>query len=498
MGERYMLFQGDVLEALRLMPDASYDCLYSDVPYGLGPKQPTVDEIVAYLQGAEMDTGGDFMNKKWTVPSVAVWREVYRVLRPGSPLFVNIAPRTADLVTIGMRAAGFEVGDMMLWMFAEGMVKSHNLAKAIDKAAGAKQEIVGYRMLTGNAALSTKEKGGTYVVGAGTAPAKRVPIHAPATPLAKAWANHGTALAPGYEPIILGWKPNDGTYVQNITKHGVGGLNIGETRVERDSDYKEKCDSAIGVPRTNQGVAYGNINGVRGDSFNPTGSWPKNLIIQCLPECTDGHVPWCPAAMLDAQAGSDHPGMASGGVHRADYGGGMFGAIDSPSTAYGDKGGPSRFYYCAKSSRLERDFGCEHLPLHTPSEAVSRKEDSVGINNGRAGAGRTGEGVRNPHPNVKPISLCEYLAVLGLPPPREIPRRVLIIYSGSGSEMVGALRAGWDEIVGVEKEPEFIEITRARLVRWAQVPASMSVAEALGETRIENKKRDPKQTSMFK
>lgn len=485
MKERVMLLEGDVLAALKLLPDSSFDALYSDVPYGLGPKQPTGEELIAYLQGAEMDTAGDFMGKKWHVPSVSVWREAFRVLKPGAPVLINVAPRTEDLVAIGMRAGGFEIADMMMWMFAEAMVKNHNISKAIDKKAGAKREVVGTQVLTGNAGMSTKEKGGTYGVGVGTAPAKTIQITAPATALAKAWAGHGTALAPGYEPVIVGWKPNEGTYVQNITTHGVGGLNIDECRIGDGSDFEgEREDEPSGNKRytENGSTDLAATPGDRGGS--PKGRWPKNLII-------DEAV----GDMLDAQAGDDHPGMSGGGTHRPEYGGGMFGAIDSTSTARGDNGGPSRFYYCAKSSKVERDLGCDGLPLHYPAETVKRKEGSVGINNGRAGAGRTGEGVRNPHPNVKPISLCKYLATLALPPPGDSPRRLLNIYSGSGSEAVGSTLAGWDEIVCVDRDQAYCTIARARIAHAVTFP---HIWEALLRGDLKKPaKTNPKQVSMF-
>ena len=84
--------------------------------------------------------------------------------------------------------------------------------------------------------------------------------------------------------------------------------------------------------------------------------------------------------------------------------------------ARGDSGGASRFMYVAKVSRWERELGCEDIALRTAGDTVGRAEDSPGINNARAGAGRTGEGVRNHHPTLKPIALTTWLATLILPP----------------------------------------------------------------------------------
>jgi len=134
-GERLVTWRietGDVLDVLRAMPACSFDALLSDPPYGLGSRQPTGDEIVAYIQGAEMDTGGDFMGKKWALPSVAVWRECFRVLKPGAPLLVFGGTRMYDLLTVGLRAGGFEIRDSIAsWVYGSGFPKSLNVAKVI-------------------------------------------------------------------------------------------------------------------------------------------------------------------------------------------------------------------------------------------------------------------------------------------------------------------------------------------------------------------------------
>ena len=109
-------------------------------------------------------------------------------------------------------------------------------------------------------------------------------------------------------------------------------------------------------------------------------------------------------------------------VDRADYPGGMFGGIDSTHTARGDNGGASRFFYCAKVSTRER--------------AGSK------------------------HPTMKPLALTEYLARLIMPPR---PGLLLVPFAGSGSEMIGALRAGWAGVVGIEREAEYVETARRRL-----------------------------------
>jgi len=472
----FSIIHGDVLAALRAEPDASFDALYSDVPYGLGPRQPTGAELISYLQGEEMNTGGDFMGRRWHVPSVNVWREVFRVLKPGAPLLVNAAPRTEDLVALGMRAAGFEIADIIMWMFASAMPKSLDLSKAIDSANGDERPVVGPHP----SPSSTKKR-----VAMGDGWQENPQLTSAASAASAAWSGYGTALAPGYEPVILAWKPNEGTYAENAARYGVGGLAIDAARINFADENDETTAKARNAHASFGSAApvrttYGKIGAAR-ENYDPPGRWPKNVILD--PEA---------GAMIDAAVG-DRPGMSGGGKHRKDYAGGMFGGIDSTSTARGDNGGPSRFYFCAKSSRTERDLGCEHLPLHFPAETVGREEDSVGIKSGRAGAGRTGNGVHNPHPNCKPIELTKYLARMVLPPPREHePRCLLVPYCGSGSEIVGALIAGWDHVVGIERDATFIPIAEARCTLAATNPRAFDV-----DVRATKTEADPRQPSLF-
>ena len=97
--------------------------------------------------------------------------------------------------------------------------------------------------------------------------------------------------------------------------------------------------------------------------------------------------------------------------------------------------GASGFYYCARASAGEKNAGL--LP-----------------------------GVENNHPCVKPLQLCRYLAALILPPKRDTPRRLLVPFCGTGSEIIGAVLAGWDEIVGIEIDEESIRIAEQRIRHW--------------------------------
>ena len=137
---------GDCLEVLRQLPDCSVDSVVTDPPYGLGTKEPSVEDIIHYLRGERLDTGGDFMGKAWDIPSVAVWKECFRVLKPGGHLLSFGGTRTFDLISLGLRAAGFENRDTIAednagfqWKHGQGFPKSLNIGKAIDNSPTARR-----------------------------------------------------------------------------------------------------------------------------------------------------------------------------------------------------------------------------------------------------------------------------------------------------------------------------------------------------------------------
>lgn len=358
--------------------------------------------------------GFSFMGKAWDydVPSVETWRECLRVLKPGAPLVAFGGSRTYHRLACGIEDAGFELRDCLMWLYGKGFPKSQNVRDAIVKAEGPS----GFLM--------------------------------PDSEIQK-WDGWGTALKPAHEPIVLARKPLAGTMAVNVAKWGVGGLAIDACRIGNDVVQINKYQ-------------------------DNAGRWPANLIL-------DEEA----AALLDAEAG-DRPSVP----YRANT---ATGAV-LPMTArtaggYADGGGPSRFFYCSKVSTKEREAGCEGLALRSAGEVTDREdicgtcrgvgwldhpEDkcptcsgsgrvrTAGLDNPRAGAGRTG-GARNHHPTLKPLSLTTWLARLICPPS---PGVILVPFAGAGSEMIGALRAGWGGVFGIERESEYVEIARARLRHW--------------------------------
>lgn len=199
--------------------------------------------------------------------------------------------------------------------------------------------------------------------------------------------------------------------------------------------------------------------------------------------CVDG----CPVKALNEQSGeSKSSGGRIGVKGRTIYNAGWEGEghYREGDPGYGDIGGASRFFfnadwnleveerlfetepfrYCAKASRGERDAGVDAFPLKTKSDITTQN-----FENAKTGSGNERNILHhNNHPTVKPISLNRWLASLLLPPEKYAPRRLLVPFAGVGSEMIGAVLAGWDEVVGIEMMPEYVKIGRARLEHWSK------------------------------
>jgi site-specific DNA-methyltransferase (adenine-specific) len=223
-------------------------------------------------------------------------------------------------------------------------------------------------------------------------------------------------------------KPVDKSYVNNALKHGVAGINIAGTRVGSELRVNQRAGNKPGGNSLNMSVV-----GMPDDhpARLAEGRWPANILLD------EGA-----AALLDAQSGQS---KAMSGM-RGKYGGSPVynagGGVDS-LRGHDDSGGASRFFYTEKSSTVERG-GDKKPATNLFGEEIT---------------------VRNEHPTVKPLRLNEYLATLILPPAGKHPRRLLVPFSGSGSEMVAALAAGWDEVVGVELESEYRNVALRRLRR---------------------------------
>lgn len=432
---RYFQHQADVSDACGIYQENYFDAVLCDPPYGI-----------------------NFMGKKWDyqVPTKEQWQEVFYISKPGAHLISFGGTKTYHRVVCNIEDAGFQPRDQLQWLYAKGMPKNHNISKSIDKKLGVSRPIIGTQVLTGNAAVSLKDKGGTYGVQVGVVPPKTVDVTGAGSDEAKLWEGHGTALKPCWEPALLAMKPIEGTYVENALKWGTGGIAIDANRIGV-AQYTQEQWSQKSSTRTNPNT-YGEPTS--SNTKAPEGRWPSNLLLDIEA-----------GEMLDNEVGPRKRGKSitrNGGGGKIFNGSGSY-KEGSRDGGYTDSGGPSRFFYSTKVNTNEREAGCEHLTLQSSSEITDREEGSVGLEDGRAGAGRT-TGARNNHPTLKPISLCTRFASLILPPPHTdgTPRRIFIPFSGAGSEVIGALLAGWDEVYAVELDPHYVEIAEARVKHWCK------------------------------
>ena len=190
----YTLHHGDCLEVLRTLPDASVDAIVTDPPYGLS-----------------------FMGKRWDydVPAAEVWVECLRVLKPGGPLLAFAGTRTQHRMAVRIEDAGFDIRDLIAWVYGSGFPKSHNLDGA--------------------------------------------------------WQGWGTALKPALEPITVARKPIDGTVADNVLAHGTGALNVDGCRVE--------SEKPTGWGGGGSALYDGGLSREGGEArLQHSGRWPANLI----------------------------------------------------------------------------------------------------------------------------------------------------------------------------------------------------------------------------
>lgn len=323
------LHNGDCFDVLRALPDNSIDCCVTDAPYGLNSKEPDMAEVLKHwLAGDDAPVKGcGFMGKAWDkfVPGPAVWREVFRVLKPGGHLLSFFGSRTYDMGALAIRLAGFEIRDQIMWVYGSGFPKSLNVEKATQNAE---------------------------------------------------WAGWGTALKPAHEPVCVARKPLAGTVAANVLAYGTGGLNIDGCRVELNGE------STIRDITKSHGLMHGDTpRSIPTKGGSDIGRWPANLVHDGSDEVL--------AAFPDAkgQQGALTGNEPSGKMGAANCYAKMdrrheaIPRIDSSKSS-------ARFFYCAKASKTDRNYGLSGDDIAS-SDLVGREEGSAGTQSPRAGAGRT-------------------------------------------------------------------------------------------------------------
>jgi site-specific DNA-methyltransferase (adenine-specific) len=421
----YELNTADVLDHLATMEDNSLDGCLCDPPYGL-----------------------NFMGKRWDhgVPSTEVWKEVLRVLKPGAFLMAFGGTRTFHRLMVNIEDAGFEMRDTLMWTFGSGFPKSLNISKALDRKAG-KLGVEGSSFTVAGYSHNPNKI-------QHTAPSKGYSPPAPTTPEAELWEGYGTALKPAWEPIVLAQKPREGTFANNVLKYGVGGLNIDGCRVPAKNPRKVKTGRSNPNGGKVNSTDYGEYAEWDGEYKEENkGRWPANFIHDGSDEVVELFPYTESPSGMNYRNASENRAMSGPNTERS----------LSPN-GHNDSGSAARFFYCAKVNKKERNAGCENMKEKVTSHDGRETEIENPYQRNKSSYNNN-----NNHPTVKPLSLLKYLANLILPPKREEPTRTLFVpYSGSGSEMIGGLQAGWDKVIGIEKDEGYSEIAEARLEYWIQ------------------------------
>lgn len=510
---------------LKQLPDCSVDAVVTDPPYGLGEQPPPLEVFGAWLRGKDYaPKGAGFMDAEWDafVPQPGLWREVFRVLKPGGYLLAFFGSRTYDWGTLAIRVAGFEVTDCLQWIYATGFPKSLDISKAVDAhLTGGRSDSIGLRktneeVRTGEGRVRERSHNNGIVTGPDTThTGPRIIRETPATPEGERWKGWGSALKPAYEPILVARKPLDGTYAENVLKHGVGGLNVDACRIACEGGSpsirnRETAARTGGVPSTSGFQRHGcnPETYVEQRSGELLGRWPANVLLSHHPDCvqvgvksvkTNGHHPaargkggvstsghagqdgllerrpgsetvenWkcvddCPTRLLDAQSTVAAPKKGRVGKRggSAWHGRSSFGSPDKEGAWPDDPGGGvSRFFYCAKADAKERWLYCRQCKIAF-CRSNADEQDSHSAHAGEVVA----------HPTQKPVELMKWLVKLVTP----AGGVVLDPFCGTGSTSVAAKLCGFN-FVTCDLSEDFTKIAQARLATTDMTSATRTAA----------------------
>jgi len=450
---------------MKTMPDNSIDSVVTDPPYEIG-----------------------FMGKAWDNTGIAynveMWGECLRVLKPGGHLLAFSGTRTYHRMACAIEDAGFEVRDMIEWMYGSGFPKSLNIGKAVDALQGNERESVGTSTNGSGAQPNKLNNHGTGDTGIGYADGSGKVFEI--TKGTSEWEGYGTALKPAHEPICLARKPLEKglTIAENCLKWGTGGLDIDGCRVGENAGWS--------YPKGRGGNGWHDRESLSTNLTKPmastTGRFPANLIHdnseevrECFPEQKSG------ARSSQHKIGNEDGEMFNHGIY------GKYRAKnydDAPA----ESGNASRFFKAIENNdRMvwlgtpeeeeeynnliaemqddqvfteEQDKRYEELSKKSlvnkyyKYPKINRKYYKSIIYQAKSSkSDRNSNGaVKNIHPTCKPTKLMEYLIKM-VNPKGGI---VLDPFAGSGSTLVAAKQNGY-QFIGIEKEPEYVKIIEARV-----------------------------------
>jgi site-specific DNA-methyltransferase (adenine-specific) len=412
----YAFLIGDCIEVLAGAEVEEVDAVVTDPPAGIGFMGKEWDDFRRARNPNDTNRDNVFGRQSARGPEIGrrsrdafvYWLKerlcaCYRVLKPGGHILVWAIPRTSHWTGLAIEDAGFEVRDRVSHFYGQGFPKGGMVSKNIDKRLGVEPTIIGEN--PNHRPVSGVEYEGVYA--GGNTGSKH--LTTPTSSEAKQWDGWASNLKPACEDWWLARKPFKGSLVSNILKYGTGALNIEACRILTDEKLTRKLGKTTESDSGWKSVKRSEIAGKEG------GRWPANITFDAEA-----------AAMLDEQSGNTKP---HGKPARTSRYGGMFGNEQKATglNQYEDAGGASRFFYCAKATKKERNAGLL-------------------------------EGTDNDHPTVKSIELMRWLIRL-ITPPGGV---VLDPFMGSGSTGVASVQEGF-EFVGIDEDAHYVDLAKQRI-----------------------------------
>lgn len=439
------LHVGSCVDLLKLYPDNHFDSVVTDPPYDLtankkgGSGEASVNLDSPYGR-ARITTG--FMGQKWDGTGIAfkpsTWAEVLRVLKPGGHVLAFGGTRTYHRMVCAIEDAGFEMRDMIAWLYGQGFPKALDASKTLDAHHGIEREV------TREATVELRS--GDVIGFDQRASTERERRDLPVSDDAKKWDGWGTALKPAIEPICVGRKPLIGTVAENIIAHGTGALNIDGCRISISEADAERIANMGGFGKAGfqDDSAHTTMHSPRTAPDASNGRWPANVVHDGS-DAVLADFPDAPGQLAPISYGTERRKTA--GVY-----GEMSRGNPNGAEMYEDQGSAARFFYCAKASMQDRDEGLDSFDVVRRTDGRSTEHE---VPNLRTSARR------NFHPTVKPVDLMRWLVRLVTPP----GGKVLDPFMGSGSTGKGCMLEGF-RFVGMDLTPEYEPIARARIL-WA-------------------------------
>lgn len=431
--DSYKIYNGDMLDMLQVIKPESIDAIVCDPPYELG-----------------------FMNKSWDSTGIAfkkeTWQNCFEVLKPGGYLLAFGGSRTYHRIACAIEDAGFEIRDCIMYLYGTGFPKSMDIAKALEGkltlgSSNPKdfKKLNGEQITRGNWGYATMQLEQGYRNKNYDTEAESETYLGklePTTDLAKEWQGWGTCLKPAYEPIIVARKPFKGSVVDNIIKYRVGGINIDGCKIgnEKRTQFSGKSNGRIYSEYSQKNAHFETVEG----------RFPANVILTYDETDFDevcGGMPYTKNNTKTHSAKNSDNNV-------------NFNASKSVNViGYEDSGSASRYFYCAKASKKDRDEGLDAFEERKTTDGCIRANVETARKFGANSALR-----KNIHPTCKPTELMQYLIRLVSPKGATI----LDPFMGSGSTGKAVMfenreRDANYKFIGIELTDEYLPIAQARI-----------------------------------